>query len=173
MELEKRARRLKLILLDVDGVLTDGRLYYNQEGERIKVFDVKDGLGIKLLQSVGLKVGAISGRDSPALRERVRELKISPAILGEYKKLRALENILKELNIEPEETAFIGDDLPDLAPMQRVGFAIAVSNAHELVKSFAHYITKAKGGEGAVREVAELILSLRGELDSILRTFHA
>ncbi|MEN3034540.1 MAG: HAD-IIIA family hydrolase [Aquificaceae bacterium] len=173
MKLEERARKLRLILLDVDGVLTDGKLYYTGEGESIKVFDVRDGLGIKLLQAEKLIVGAISGRDSPALRERLRELNVTPAIFGEYRKLKAMEKILEELSIKPEETAFVGDDLPDLAPMQKVGFAIAVSNAHEIVKKFAHYVTSNKGGDGAVREIAELILTLRGSFEKTLKSFYA
>ncbi len=163
MSLRERALKLKLLLLDVDGVLTDGRLYYTEEGERIKVFNVHDGLGIKLLQREGIATGVISGRESEALRNRLLELGVEEIFMGRLEKDGVLEEILRRRNLREDEVGFVGDDLVDLPVMGRVGFPVAVRNAPEQVKRRAVYTTMAEGGKGAVREVAELIIKLRGK----------
>ncbi len=162
MSLKERARKVKLILMDVDGVLTEGRLYYTDSGETVKVFDVRDGLGIKMVQRVGIRTGVITGRESEALRRRLEELGIEEIHMGNYKKEEVLESILRRLSLSPEEVAFIGDDLVDVPVMRRVGFPVAVRDAPYEVRRHAVYVTRSKGGRGAVREVAELILKLSG-----------
>ncbi len=168
MSLKDRAQRLKLLLMDVDGVLTDGRLYYTEEGERIKVFDVHDGLGIKLLQRAGISTGVISGRESEALRNRLLELGIEEIYMGRFEKDGVLKEIMERKGLSPEEIGFIGDDLVDIPVLKRVGFPVAVRNAPGAVKSFAVYITLREGGRGAVREVVELILRLRGDYGELV-----
>ena len=149
--------------MDVDGVLTDGRLYYTEEGERIKVFNVQDGLGIKLLQKAGIKTGVISGRESEALRNRLFELGVEEIFMGRFEKEGILEEILSRNGISAEEVGFVGDDLVDIPVLKRVGFPVAVGDASEEVKRYAVYVTMREGGKGAVREVVDLILALRGE----------
>jgi len=149
--------------MDVDGVLTDGRLYYTEEGERVKVFNVHDGLGIKLLQRAGISTGIISGRESEALRNRLTELGIEEIYMGRFKKESVLEEILERKGLSPEEVGFIGDDIVDIPVLKRVGFPVAVRNAPDPVKSLAVYVTLREGGKGAVREVVELVLRLRGD----------
>jgi 3-deoxy-D-manno-octulosonate 8-phosphate phosphatase (KDO 8-P phosphatase) len=170
-DLKERAKRLKLLLLDVDGVLTDGRLYYTERGEELKVFHVRDGLGIKLLQRCGIEVGVLSGRENMALINRLEELGIRHFHLGRHEKLPVFEELLKKLSLEPEEVAFVGDDLVDIPLLKRVGFPVAVFDAPLEVKKHALYITSLKGGEGAVREVAELILRLRGQWEDIIKLY--
>lgn len=167
----KAAQKIKLVLLDVDGVLTDGRLYYGNAGEELKAFDIQDGLGIKLLQRGGIKVGIITGRSSELVKRRAQELAIDPLIQGREDKLTALNELLEKMTIDLEEIAFVGDDLPDLAVIRRVGLGITPANGNHLVASQALWQTKKSGGSGAVREVAELILSAQGKLESLLATY--
>ncbi len=162
MSLKRRVERLKLLLLDVDGVLTSGDLFYLERGEGIKVFSVHDGLGIKILQSVGVEVGVVSGRSSQALENRLEELGINKVHMGRLHKRQALEEICREEGLDYQEVGFIGDDYVDIPILRLVGFPVAVSNAYREVKKHACYITSSEGGEGAVREVAELIIALRG-----------
>ncbi|RMH02203.1 MAG: HAD-IIIA family hydrolase [Aquificota bacterium] len=171
MSLEERAKRVRLLLMDVDGVLTDGRLYYTSGGEEIKVFHVRDGLGIKLAQKVGIKVGVISGRKNQALLNRLEELGLEEVHLGVYEKLPVLERVLRKHGLSYEETAFLGDDLVDIPLLKRVGFPMVVADAPQEVKNHALYITKAKGGEGAVREAVEYLLKLRGEWQELLNYY--
>ena len=154
--------------MDVDGVLTDGRLYYTERGEEIKVFNVKDGLGIKLLQMAGIPSGVISGRKSKALEKRLLELGIDEIHMGYNEKLGVVEEILRERGLSYENVAYIGDDYVDISILKRVGFPIAVQDAHPVVKKHAIYTTNAKGGEGAVREAIEFILNLTGFLEGLL-----
>ncbi|MFN3870534.1 MAG: KdsC family phosphatase [Aquificaceae bacterium] len=172
MDLKDRALKVRLLLLDVDGVLTDGKLYYTSEGEEIKVFHVRDGLGIRLAQRAGILIGVISGRKSQALLKRLEELQIEEIHLGHNQKLPFLENILKRLSLSFEEVAFVGDDFVDLPLLKRVGFPVVVADAPEELKGYALYITKAKGGEGAVREVVELLLKLRGQWEEVIREYY-
>lgn len=171
MDLTEKAKRVKMLLMDVDGVLTDGKLYYTQEGEEIKVFNVRDGLGIKLIQKAGIKTGVISGRNSKPLINRLRELGVEEIYLGHNEKLPAFEEILKKNHLSYGEVAFIGDDYVDVPILRRVGFPIVVCDAPKVVKETALYITKAKGGEGAVREAIEYLLELRGELKEMLKYY--
>lgn len=173
MDLKERALKIRLFLLDVDGVLTDGRLYYTSKGEEVKVFNVKDGLGIKLAQKAGIKVGVISGRKSRALVRRLRELKIQEVHLGYSRKLPAFESILRRLSVHPEEVAYMGDDYVDIPILRRVGFPVSVCDAPQEVKRHALYVTQARGGEGAVREVVELLLKLRGQWEEVMSEYYA
>ena len=167
----KSAQKIKLLLLDVDGVLTDGKLYYGNSGEELKAFDIQDGLGIKLLQSAGIKVGIITGRSSDLVKRRAKELSIDPVIQGREDKLTALNELLKDMNFNLEEIAFVGDDLPDLAVVRRVGLGITPANGNHILASQALWQTKKSGGNGAVREIAELILIAQGKLESLLASY--
>lgn len=167
----KAAQKIKLILLDVDGVLTDGRLYYGNDGEEFKAFDIQDGLGIKLLQKGGIEVGIITGRTSKLLTRRTEELDIELVVQGREDKLTALNEILEDRAINLKEIAFVGDDLPDLAVISRVGLGITPANGNHIVASQALWQTKKAGGQGAVREVAELILNAQGKLEALLAPY--
>lgn len=167
----KAAQKIKLILLDVDGVLTDGRLYFGNNGEELKAFDIQDGLGIKLLQRGGIDVGIITGRTSKLLTRRTEELDIELVVQGREDKLTALNEILEGSAIDLEEIAFVGDDLPDLAVIRRVGLGITPANGNHIVASQALWQTKKGGGKGAVREVAELILNAQGKLQALLAAY--
>ncbi len=153
--------KIKLLVLDVDGVLTDGRLYFSGRGEALKVFNVRDGRGIKLIMGSGVEVAAFSGRRSSAVAARMRELGISRLVQGCGDKVAALLRLTKRLNITPLSCACIVDDTPDLPLMSAVGFAAAVADAHPLVKSAAHWVAKASGGRGAVRELCDALLRAR------------
>ena len=158
MDLKQRAARIKLVVFDVDGVLTDGRLYYGAGGEELKVFHVHDGQGIKRLQRAGVTVAIISGRDSAAVTRRMQDLGIEHVFQGDEDKLPLLERLLTRLGITIEQTACVGDDLPDLPLLRHAGLAVAVSNAQPQLKAVAHHVTAAHGGLGAAREVCDLIL---------------
>ncbi|WP_461480565.1 KdsC family phosphatase [Porticoccus sp.] len=166
-----RARQIRLLLLDVDGVLTDGRLYYGNNGEELKAFNIQDGLGIKLLQKNGIKVGIITGRSSALVARRAKELGIELVVQGREDKLNALNEVLASGDYSLEQIAFLGDDLPDLAVIRRVGLGVAVANASALVATQALWQTTASGGQGAVRELAELILRAQDKLESILADY--
>ena len=162
MDVKQRAARIKLVIFDVDGVLTDGRLYYGAGGEELKVFHVHDGFGIKSLQGAGLTVAIISGRESAAVTRRMQDLRIEHVFQGDEHKLPIFERLLHKLSIGPEQTACVGDDLPDLPLLQRAGLAVAPANALPALKQAAHHVTVARGGRGAVREVCDLILDAQG-----------
>lgn len=167
-EVLERAKPIRLLLLDVDGVLTDGGIILTGEGEEIKIFSVVDGMGIKLLQRAGVEVGILSGRFSPVVKHRALELDIELVYQGELAKVPAFEKILLERNLRPEEVAYAGDDLLDIPILRRVGLAIGVPNAMPPVNDYVHYVTKREGGKGAVREICELILRGKGLWQSIL-----
>ena len=159
----EKAKKIRLLILDVDGVLTDGGLLYsNQAGEELKKFNVKDGLGIKLLTQEGIRVVIISGRTSKAVEHRARELGIQEVYQGVRDKVAVFEEIIKRDKINPEEVSFIGDDLIDLSLLSRVGFSVGVSDGVDAVKEAADYVTQLPGGKGAVREVCEIILKSQG-----------
>jgi 3-deoxy-D-manno-octulosonate 8-phosphate phosphatase (KDO 8-P phosphatase) len=160
---KKRAKFIRLLLLDVDGVLTDGRIVYDGAGRELKFFNIKDGHGIKLLQRAGLEVGILSGRRSPAVRLRAKELGIRLLKQKVLDKGKALEAILRKKRFRAEQICFVGDDLVDLPVLARVGLAVAVTDSVEDVKANAHYITHRPGGKGAVREVCDLILKAQGK----------
>ena len=168
---EKRAKRIRLLLLDADGVLTDGRIAYDGAGREIKFFDVKDGQGIQLLHHAGMEVGILSGRGSPAVRIRAKELGITLLRQGVRDKGKALEEIMWKKGYTPEQICFVGDDLVDLPVFARVGLAVAVADGTEDVKAKAHYITHHSGGKGAVREVCDLILKAQGKWEAVTRLY--
>lgn len=157
----ERARRIRLLVLDVDGVLTDGRLYLSASGEELKVFHVRDGSGLVALQRAGVTVAIVSGRDSPAVTRRAAELGIRHVRQGVADKGAELDRLLGELGVAPEELACVGDDTPDAPMLRRAGLAIGVADAHPALLASAHWVTRAKGGRGAVREVCDLLLSAR------------
>jgi 3-deoxy-D-manno-octulosonate 8-phosphate phosphatase (KDO 8-P phosphatase) len=157
----ERAGRIRLLVLDVDGVLTDGRLYLSPTGEELKVFHVRDGSGLVAVQRAGITVAIISGRDSAAVSRRAAELGIRHVRQGVVDKGAELDRLLTELGVEPVETACVGDDTPDLPMLRRVGLAVGVADAHPALLEAAHWITRAPGGRGAVREVCDLLLSAR------------
>lgn len=158
-------------MLDVDGVLTDGTLYYTSAGEEMKAFNIQDGLGIQLLQAGGVAVAIITGRRSPMVERRARELDITHVTQGTQDKLVAFEHLLETAGVAAEHSACVGDDLPDLPLMRRCALAVTVPEAPELVKAQAHLITRRAGGHGAVREVCELILSAQGKLDQVAERY--
>ena len=154
-------RQIGLLVLDVDGVLTDGRLYFSARGEAQKVFHVRDGHGIKLVMQSGVAVAAVSGRRSAAVSARMRELKVPHVVQGCEDKVEALRKLAARLDIDPLDCACIVDDTPDLPLMAAVGFAAAVADAHPLVRTAAHWISRVPGGHGAVRELCDALLRAR------------
>lgn len=156
-----KLKKIKLVLLDVDGVLTQGQVIYNDKGEETKIFNVRDGLGIRLLQEAGVEVGIITGRRSKALVHRCENLNIKYLMDGIRDKDDAFKTLLKKTNSSQNQTLFMGDDLPDLPVMRKAGVSVAVADAHEIVKKRADMITTACGGRGAVREISEAILKAK------------
>lgn len=167
-ELLLRAQSIRVVFFDVDGVLTDGSLYFTETGEAIKRFHTLDGHGLKLLQRAGIVAVIITGRDSKPLRLRLAALGIEHAHYGTEDKRPAAEQTLKALGLDWWQAAGMGDDWPDLAVMQRCAFACAPPNAHAEVKAVAHYVTSAKGGEGAARELCDLLLVASGRYAELL-----
>ena len=164
--LKKRAARIKVVLMDVDGTITDGSvtLLSQPDGSalEIKTFDAHDGQGMTLGRTAGLRLGVITGRESPALRRRMREMGVEFVYEKQPQKVAAFEEVLEKAGVREDEVAYLGDDLPDLTVMKRVGLAVAVGNAVEEVKRAAHYTTARTGGKGAARELIELILKSKG-----------
>jgi 3-deoxy-D-manno-octulosonate 8-phosphate phosphatase (KDO 8-P phosphatase) len=159
---QQRAADIRLLVLDVDGVLTDGRLYFSAQGEELKVFHVRDGAGIVQVLRAGIAVAVISGRDSRAVERRMTELGVSWVKQGVSDKLAALREILDILGLGPQAVACIGDDTPDLPLLANTRLGVAVADAHASVREKAHYVTRLPGGQGAVREVCDLLLAARG-----------
>jgi len=170
-DLLARARRVRLLSCDVDGVLTDGRLYYGEDGRELKAFSSLDGLGMKMLESSGVVVAWITGSRSPAVARRATDLGIAHVIQGAEDKLTAWQSLCDELALAPDQCAHIGDDLPDLPVIVRCGLGATVPHAPESIKRRAHYITRLSGGDGAVRELCELILAAQGALDTFFRAY--
>jgi 3-deoxy-D-manno-octulosonate 8-phosphate phosphatase (KDO 8-P phosphatase) len=166
----ERAGKIKLLVLDVDGVLTNGQVWIGAEGkESIKAFDIQDGLGIKLLEQCGITTAIITGRHSKMVLARADELGIKHVHMGVENKALALEGVIKALGLQQGECAVMGDDWPDLAMMKNAGLRIAPAQAHEAVKAFAHFVTTHSGGNSAVREVCDLILKAQGQYDGLLQ----
>ena len=161
------ARGLRMLLLDVDGVLTDGGIYLIGQDTEAKRFDVQDGMGITLAKAAGLKVGIVTARSSDAVQRRARELGIEEVIQGASHKGEALDMLLQKSEIAESQAAYIGDDIPDIPILRRVGIPIAVQNAVREVKECSVYVTRASGGNGAVREAIEWLLELRGDRDRV------
>ena len=172
-DIRERAARIKLAIFDVDGVLTDGSLIYAADGHELKAFHVHDGLGLKRLLANHIEVAVITARMSMIVTERMADLGVAHVYQGQDDKLACFEQLLHALKLQPDQVAYTGDDLPDLAVMQRVGLAVAVANAHPWVRERAHWRTRLPGGGGGAREVCDLILAAQGkaeaELDAFLR----
>lgn len=163
-----RISPVRLLLLDVDGVLSDGRIVYDAHGTEIKTFDVKDGHGIKMLQKAGITVGIISGRTSRVVNVRAKELGIDILYQGISDKSLPYNEITEQLGLRDEEIAYIGDDVVDLPILRRVGFAVATADAVDDIRPYVHYVTNRYGGRGAVREVCDLILKVRGDWQTVM-----
>lgn len=163
----KRAKKIRLLLMDVDGVLTDGHIWLISQPDgsatEMKVFSAYDGAGLKLARMAGLSTGLITGRDSPATMRRARELDMEFVYQGSAEKIVAYRKLLQRASVPETEIAYVGDDLPDLPILRRVGLGVAVANAVPEVKTCAHYVTRTPGGTGAVREVVELLLRAQGK----------
>lgn len=165
------AKNIRLLVLDVDGVLTDGSLYYGPDGQDWKAFNTLDGHGLKLLQRNGIKVAIVTGRSSAAVSRRAQELGITLLIQGREDKWIALQEVLQDEPVASEHIACMGDDLPDLHIMRRVALALTVPNAHPVVRQHAHWQSHARGGEGAVREACDMILRAQDKYDSTIAAF--
>ncbi|MFA5676940.1 MAG: HAD family hydrolase [Pseudomonas sp.] len=166
LTLQERARNIRLAIFDVDGVLTDGRLYFMPDGTEFKSFNTLDGHGIKMLIASGVQTAIISGRSSPLVERRAANLGIQHLIQGREDKLTALAELREKVPVALEQIAFLGDDLPDLPVMRRVGLGIAVATADEFVRQHAHGVTRNAGGAGAAREFCELIMRAQGTLNA-------
>lgn len=167
-ELLLKAQRIRAAVFDVDGVLTDGRIYISERGEEFKAFSTLDGHGLKLLAQGGITVIVITGRDSPAVRRRVADLGIAHAVYGAHDKLAAAAGVMKTLQLDWDALAVMGDDWPDLPLMTRAAFACAPANAHAEAKAVAHHVTAAAGGHGAARECCDLLLTAAGRYAGLL-----
>jgi 3-deoxy-D-manno-octulosonate 8-phosphate phosphatase (KDO 8-P phosphatase) len=167
----EKAAQIKLVVFDVDGVLTDGGLFFGDDGQEYKAFYSRDGLGMKLLQQTGVEIGVITARNSLVVEHRMRNLGIENVYQGKMNKLDAFHHLLAKLNVSAKQTAYAGDDVVDLPVMKEAGLAIAVQDAHPFVKQHAHWITQHGGGRGAARDVCELIMQAQGTLDAQLNSF--
>ena len=165
--LRKRAQAIKLVAFDIDGVMTDGRLYYTDFGNETKAFNVKDGLGIKLLRSTGVEIAIITGRTSELVKKRASDLKISKLVQGREDKIVALKEMMAPMGIEAHQVAYMGDDLPDLSAIRFAGIGVAVADALPIVRENADMVMTCNGGDGAVREFCEWLMAAQGNLDSI------
>jgi len=161
----ERIKKIKVLILDIDGVMTDGHIIYSIYGDELKFFDVQDGFGITLLNKAGIKSVIITAKKSRIVKLRARDMKVAKAYQGYMDKVKAFNKALRKFRVKPEEVCFIGDDLIDLPVLKRVGFAVGVPNAVEEVKQHAHHITERAGGHGAVRELCDLILKSQNKWD--------
>lgn len=166
-----RADKVKLLMLDVDGTLTDGKIYLDQEGNETKAFHVQDGVAMKMLQAAGVRIAVVTGRRSRTVEKRARELGIADLYQGVEDKFAVLAELLKKYGLEISEVAFVGDDIPDLPVLRQVGLSFATANARAIVKDFVHVVTRAGGGEGAVAEVCERILRDQGRWDALIEPY--
>lgn len=166
-----KAKKIKLVIFDVDGVLTDGSLFVTESGEEIKAFNSRDGHGLKMLQNSGVIVAIITGRTSNIVTHRMNELGIDRVYQGVRNKYPAFVELLEKLSITPAQTAYVGDDVVDLPVMSHVGLAIAVQDAHDFVKKHAHWQTPTCGGKGAARDVCEFIMDAQGNLQTELESY--
>ncbi|HEX4763321.1 MAG TPA: HAD-IIIA family hydrolase [Usitatibacter sp.] len=167
MKLDARARRVRLAIFDVDGVLTDGTIVIGPTGEAFKAFSILDGHGLKMLREAGIMTAILSGRSHRAVDRRAKELSIDHVIQGKSDKLPEFDKLIRRLKLAAKDCAYMGDDLPDLPVMRRCGLAVAPANAVKAVKDAAHHVTHARGGNGAVREMCELILRHRKQLGRV------
>ena len=167
-DINEKAARIRLLIFDVDGVLTDGSLFVGDDGQEYKAFNSRDGHGIKMLLKYGVEVAIITGRTSRVVEHRMANLGITHVYQGKLDKLPAYEELRTRLGISPEETAYVGDDVVDLPVMRRVGLAIAVQDAHPLVRRHSHWQTPSTGGRGAARDVCEMLMEAKGVLQDEL-----
>ena len=172
-EVESRAARVRLLLLDCDGVLTDGRITPVEGGEELKSFHTRDGHGLVMLHRAGLRSGIISGRRSRLVESRAADLGIEYVRQGVHDKVEAFESLLSDAGVEPAHSAYVGDDVLDIPLMRRCGLAVAVADAAEETRAAAHYVTRLPGGFGAVREVCELILKAQGKWEELMKRYLA
>ena len=163
----EKIKRVKILILDVDGVLTDGSIIYTDDGRELKRFDVKDGHGIKLLMRSGVGVAMVTARESEAVARRARDLGVEDLFQGQKEKVTAFNEILKKRGISADETAYVGDDLIDLPVLRKAGFSVAVSDAVDEVREGVDYVTRLSGGRGAVREITELIMRVQGKWEEV------
>ncbi len=170
-DLQTKAAAIRLVIFDVDGVLTDSSLFLGDDGQEYKAFNSKDGHGMKMLQAAGVPIGIITGRTSQVVRIRMQSLGVEHVYQGKLDKLPAYEELRDKLNLNDDQVAYVGDDVVDLPVMTRVGLAIAVQDAHPLTKQHAHHVTSAAGGRGAAREVCELLMDAQGTLDAALAPY--
>lgn len=170
-DLSERIKKIRLVIVDNDGVMTDGRIVYGDYGDELKFFDAQDGFGMVLLRRAGIGTVMISGRKSRINPRRAKELLVDKIYQNAFDKLAVFQKALKKFKLKPEETCYIGDDLIDLPVLTRVGFAVAVSNAVDEVKKSAHYCTQRSGGRGALREVADLILKSQGRWTEVTERY--
>ena len=170
-KLTKRIKKIKLVIFDNDGVLTDGRIVLGDRGDELKFFDVQDGHGLVMLRRAGLKTVMISGKTSPVNKRRMKELLFCDLHQKAIDKLTVFEKVLKKYRLKPEEVCYVGDDLIDLPPMTRAGFSAAVANAVPEVRRAAHYVTKKNGGRGAAREVIDLLLKTQGLWEEVTKRY--
>lgn len=170
-DLLDKAAQIRLVIFDVDGVLTNGSLFLGDDGQEYKAFNTKDGHGMKMLQASGVEIGVITGRTSQVVALRMEGLGIRHLYQGQREKLPAYEALKAELGLRDEQIAYVGDDVVDLPIMRRVGLAIAVQDAHHLVTRHAHWQTENGGGKGAAREVCELLMEAQGTLDAALQHY--
>lgn len=170
-DLLEKARRIRLIALDVDGIMSDGRLYFSAAGDELKAFNILDGLGLKQLMAAGITVAVITGRRSPLTEKRMRDLGIPHLMQGREDKKVALQELVSTMHITPDAIAYMGDDLPDLPALRFAGLGLTVPNGYWLVKQHADYCTRTNGGAGAVREACDLILAAQGKLDAALEPY--
>jgi len=167
----EQAAQINLVVFDVDGVMTNGEILLGSQGDEYKVFHVHDGLGMVMLRNAGFHVGVISARSSDIVAKRMADLEIEHVYQDQDNKREALNSLITKLNVPQEKTAFVGDDLVDLPAMRYAGLAIAVANAHPQVKQLADWVTSKTGGQGAVREICEMLLEARGELESTYKHY--
>ncbi len=167
----EKAAHIKMVVFDVDGVLTDGSLFYGDDGQEYKAFHSRDGHGMKMLQASGVQVGIITGRTSRVVELRMANLGIQHVYQGQLHKLPAFEELIAKLGLSADQVAYVGDDVVDLPILRRVGLAVAVQDAHPLVKQHAHWQTPNGGGRGAARDVCELIMQAQGTLDEQLAPY--
>ena len=167
----EKARNIRLVIFDVDGVLTDGSLFIGDDGQEYKAFNSRDGHGMKMLQESGVAIAIITGRSSQVVEHRIRDLGIEHVYQGQRDKRQAFAALMEKLDLRTEQVAYVGDDVVDLPGMVQVGLAIAVQDAHPFVLRHAHWQTPNGGGRGAARDVCELILEAQGKLDDMLQTY--
>jgi len=164
----RKAAGIRLLALDVDGIMSDGKLYFSAQGDELKAFNILDGLGLKQLMAAGITLAVITGRKSPLTERRMKDLGIPHLMQGREDKKVALQELVSTMDIEPEAIAYMGDDLPDLPALRYAGLAITVPNGYWLVRQNADYCTSVSGGNGAVREACDLLLAAQGKLDKAL-----